>query len=168
MMGKAFLLGDDIDTGQLAPGHLLKLGEDELATHCLETLRPDFASQAKPGDFVVAGKNFGQGSSREQAAISLKVLGISAIFANSFARIFFRNAINIGLPVFELEQTHSITEGDDLAFDLPTGRLENLSSGEKYQLQVLPDYLMQIVSAGGLVPLLEREMARRQDALIGQ
>lgn len=158
-MGRAFLLGDGVDTGQLAPGHLLKLPADELATHCLEGLRPDFASTVKPGDCIVAGSNFGQGSSREQAAISLKLLGVSAVFAHSFARIFYRNAINIGLPAIEIGPEVIFDEGDEIAFDLAEAQLRNVTKGESYSIAALPPHLLNIIEAGGLVPLLKKELA---------
>jgi 3-isopropylmalate dehydratase small subunit len=107
MSGRIFLLGDDIDTDQLAPGQFMKGGLDMLAAHCLESARPDFAGSVKPGDVIVAGKNFGMGSSREQAAEALKHLGLAGVVARSFAGIFYRNALNLGLPVLVADDHHA-------------------------------------------------------------
>jgi len=158
-MGRAFVLGDGIDTDQLAPGIFMKLPAEELAQHCLEGLRPDFAKSVKPGDCIVAGSNFGQGSSREQAAISLKLLGVSAVFAHSFARIFYRNAINIGLPAIEIAPEVIVDEGDELAFDLAKAQLRNIAKDTTYSISALPPHLLDIIDAGGLVPLLKKQFA---------
>src|SRR3990172_340747 len=119
LKGKAWKFGDNISTDHIAPGRLFHLRSNlpELAKHVLEDARPEFASQVKPGDFVVAGKNFGQGSSREHAAAIIKLAGVSAVIAKSFARIFFRNCINVGLPVV-IADTDGIDEGDELEVDL--------------------------------------------------
>uniref|UniRef100_UPI0025DD40CF LeuD/DmdB family oxidoreductase small subunit n=1 Tax=uncultured Caulobacter sp. TaxID=158749 RepID=UPI0025DD40CF len=124
-MGRAFVFGDNIDTDLLAPGHAMKLEPREMARFCLEAVDPQFASVVRRGDIVVAGANFGMGSSREQAAISLKLLGVAAVFAQSFARIFYRNAINIGLPALVLPEAGEIAAGDEIGFDLEQGRADN-------------------------------------------
>lgn len=152
--GRAWIFGDGIDTDVLAPGSLMKLPARELATHCLTSVRPEFAAQVQDGDFVVAGEAFGVGSSREQAAISLKLLGVRAVIARSFARIFFRNAFNVGLPALVLRDTVRIADGDRLRLDLRAGRLENVSSNEILQVQAAPEHLLRIVDAGGLMPYL--------------
>jgi 3-isopropylmalate/(R)-2-methylmalate dehydratase small subunit len=155
-MGRAFVFGDNIDTDVLAPGALMKLPPAELARHCLEAIDPQFASAVQPGDFVVAGRNFGLGSSREQAAVSLKLLGVKAVLAPSFARIFFRNAVNIGLPAMIIETPQAIAAGDELDLDLESGLLTNKTLGDSLRLKPLPPDLMKIIAAGGLMPLLRQ------------
>ena len=159
-MGRAFVFGDNIDTVLLAPGHLMKLPPDALAQHCLEAVDPSFARMVVPGDLVVAGRNFGLGSSREQAAVSLKLLGVKAVLAPSFARIFYRNAINLGLPALIFDGHGAVSAGDELDLEVATGVLENRTRGETHQLQPLPHDLMRIVEAGGLMPMLEARFAR--------
>jgi 3-isopropylmalate/(R)-2-methylmalate dehydratase small subunit len=149
--GRAFIFGDNIDTDLLAPGHLMKLSPEELAQHCLEAIAPDFAKAVQPGDFVVAGKNFGLGSSREQAAVSLRQLGVGAVIAPSFARIFYRNALNLGLPALFCEDAHRIAEGDQLMVDPVLGKITNKTRGEILSCKPIPDHLMAMVRAGGLI-----------------
>lgn len=158
-MGRAFIFGDNIDTDVLAPGHLMKLAPEELAKHCLVAVDPLFARLVKPGDFVIAGRNFGLGSSREQAAVSLKLLGVKAVLAPSFARIFFRNAINLGLPALVFEGGSTIAAGDELDLELATGRLRNLTRGDAHQLKPLPPDLIKVIEAGGLMEMLKRRFA---------
>jgi 3-isopropylmalate/(R)-2-methylmalate dehydratase small subunit len=158
-MGRAFIFGDNIDTDVLAPGHLMKLAPEELAEHCLTAVDPLFARQVKPGDFVVAGRNFGLGSSREQAAVSLKLLGVKAVLAPSFARIFFRNAINLGLPALVFDGGSAIAAGDELDLDLAAGRLRNLTRGAVHQVKPLPPDLIKVIEAGGLMEMLKRRFA---------
>lgn len=155
-MGRAFVFGDNVDTDVLAPGHLMKLPPEELARHCLAAIDPSFAHAVRPGDFVVAGRNFGLGSSREQAAVSLKLLGVKAVLAPSFARIFFRNAINLGLPALVFDGAQSVKVGDDLDLDLATGLLVNNTRGATHQLKALPSELLKVIEAGGLMPMLAR------------
>lgn len=155
-MGRAFVFGDNVDTDVLAPGHLMKLPPGELAKHCLAAIDPSFAHAAQPGDFVVAGRNFGLGSSREQAAVSLKLLGVKAVLAPSFARIFFRNAINLGLPALVFERAESVKSGDELDLDLATGLLRNKTQGATHQLKALPPELLKVIEAGGLMEMLKR------------
>jgi 3-isopropylmalate/(R)-2-methylmalate dehydratase small subunit len=159
-MGRAFVFGDNVDTDQLAPGHAMKLAPQAMAAFCLQAIDPDFASTVQPGDVVVAGRNFGMGSSREQAAISLKLLGVSAVFAQSFARIFYRNAINVGLPVLVLPEADQIAAGDDVRFDLGRGEAQDLSSGQSYAFQPLPPHLLAMVQAGGLIAHLKQRFAK--------
>jgi 3-isopropylmalate/(R)-2-methylmalate dehydratase small subunit len=159
-MGRAFVFGDNIDTDLLAPGHAMKLEPDAMARFCLEAIDPDFASTVKTGDVVVAGRNFGMGSSREQAVVSLKLLGVSAVFAQSFARIFYRNAINAGLPALVLPRASEIAAGDDIRFDLERGHAENLTSGQSYPFQGLPPHLLELVRDGGLTAHLKRRFAK--------
>ncbi|MGJ3230875.1 MAG: 3-isopropylmalate dehydratase [Oceanicaulis sp.] len=153
--GTAWVFGDRIDTDLLAPGYAMKKGPAELAKHTLEAVDPDFAARVKPGDMVVAGSDFGIGSSREQAAISLKTLGVSAVIAKSFARIFYRNAINIGLPAVQLDPEGRIAAGDRLRLDLEAGKLENLTRGESFAVSPIPPHLMAMIEAGGLMAHLK-------------
>lgn len=156
MSGRAFLLGDRIDTDVLAPGALMKLPPEELARHCLKAVRPDFADAVRPGDFIVAGEGFGIGSSREQAAASLRLLGVRAVLAKSFARIFYRNAFNLGLPALVFREDEAITEGDVLDLDLASGRLRNETTSRSFALTPVPPHLLAMAEAGGLVALLKQ------------
>lgn len=156
--GRAWVLGDNIDTDVLAPGYALKLPPEELAQHCLEAVEPAFAKEVKAGDILVAGENFGMGSSREQAAISLKLLGISVILARSFARIFYRNAINIGLPAMFLPAEVEIGDADRLRVETSSGEVANLTTGEVFRVLPIPPHLLEIISAGGLMPHLKTQL----------
>jgi 3-isopropylmalate/(R)-2-methylmalate dehydratase small subunit len=163
-IGRAFVFGDNIDTDLLAPGHLMKLSADDLAQHCLEAIAPDFASSIQPGDFVVAGKNFGLGSSREQAAISLRLLGVGAVIAPSFARIFYRNALNLGLPALFCEHADQISQGDLLMVDPVLGKITNKTRSEILSCKPIPDHLMAMVRAGGLIAHLRTNAPHRDRA----
>ncbi len=154
-IGRAFVFGDNIDTDLLAPGHLMKLSAEDLAQHCLEAIAPDFASSVQPGDFVVAGKNFGLGSSREQAAVSLRLLGVGGVIAPSFARIFYRNALNLGLPALFCERADQIVAGDLLMVDPVLGKITNKTRSEILSCKPIPDHLMAMVRAGGLIAHLQ-------------
>ncbi|MFB3765272.1 MAG: 3-isopropylmalate dehydratase small subunit [Methanotrichaceae archaeon] len=157
MTGRAWKFGDDIDTDAIIPGRYLVINDPtELAQHLFEGLRPEMAVQSHEGDFVVAGDNFGCGSSREHAPLALKGAGISAIVAKSFARIFFRNAINIGLPLFICSEVDKIKDGDPMEIDMANGVIYNLSSGESYKTSPLPPFLMEIVEVGGLIAYTKR------------
>ncbi|MGA9099414.1 MAG: 3-isopropylmalate dehydratase small subunit [Methanotrichaceae archaeon] len=157
LTGRAWKFGDDIDTDAIIAGRYLVINDPiELAQHLFEGLRPEMAVQAREGDFVVAGDNFGCGSSREHAPLALKGAGISAIVAKSFARIFFRNAINIGLPLFVCSDADKIKDGDPLEIDMANGIIYNLSSGESYKTSPLPQFLMEIVEVGGLIEYTKR------------
>jgi 3-isopropylmalate/(R)-2-methylmalate dehydratase small subunit len=162
--GRAWVFGDNIDTDVLAPGHLMKLSAEDLATHCLEAIAPNFAAEVRPGDIVIAGRSFGIGSSREQAAVSLKLLGVRAILATSFARIFWRNALNLGLPALTMPDAADIAQGDLLKVDPASGRIENVTSGKAYQVQPLPPHLLAIVEEGGLMPFLKSRYGRAANA----
>jgi 3-isopropylmalate/(R)-2-methylmalate dehydratase small subunit len=150
--GKVWKFGDGISTDHIAPGRLFHLRSNlpELAKHCLEDARPEFASSVRPGDFVVGGRNFGQGSSREHAAIVIKLCRVGAVLAQSFARIFFRNCINVGLPALIID-TDRINEGDELEVDLEAGKVRNLSRGEEMTAPRLPPVMQTIIADGGLV-----------------
>ena len=155
---KAWVFGDDVDTDAIAPGRYMKFGIDEIARHCLEAVDPAFASEVERGDVVVAGRNFGAGSSREQAPEALKHLGIAALVAESFAGLFYRNAINLGLPALVCAQAKRIRSGDELRIDCQAGTVENLSTGEKLACEPIPPFLMEIVRDGGLVAHLEKRL----------
>lgn len=155
LTGRAFVFGDNIDTDLLAPGHLMKLSADDLAQHCLQAIAPNFAQSVQSGDFVVAGKNFGLGSSREQAAVSLRLLGVGAVIAPSFARIFYRNALNLGLPALFCDEAHRIAEADQLMVDPVLGKITNKTRGEILSCKPIPDHLMAMVRAGGLIAHLK-------------
>ncbi|WP_321501319.1 3-isopropylmalate dehydratase [Breoghania sp.] len=159
MSGRIFLLGNDIDTDQLAPGAYMKGGIEAIAAHCLEATRPDFASTVKPGDMVVAGTNFGMGSSREQAAEALKRLGVAGVVARSFAGIFYRNAINLGLPVLVGDDLDGVEDGAEADLDVEAGELRLGSRVVK--LQPLPENLKIMLADGGLVPHLKKRFAAR-------
>ncbi len=155
-MSRAWVFGDDIDTDALAPGAYMKRPINELASHCMEALAPDFAGSVRPGDIVVGGRNFGMGSSREQAAEALRHLGIGAVVAHSFAGIFYRNALNLGLLAVECDETGRIAQGDELRLDAVGGVLENVTQGVALPCKPVPPFLMDMVEAGGLVPHLEK------------
>ena len=150
MKGRVHRYGDQVDTDQIIPGPFTKtLDTDELASHVLEYLDPEFRSRMSKGDFVVAGENFGCGSSREQAPLALKASGVAGVVACSFARIFFRNAINIGLPVLEIGQ-HAIESGNELEIDLESGTVTDLTAKQTYQAAKMPEVMKQILQEGGL------------------
>lgn len=159
MSGRIFLFGDDIDTDQLAPGRYMRGGIDELAAHCLESVRPEFPSTARPGDIIVAGRNFGMGSSREQAPEALKRLGIAGVVALSFAGIFYRNAINLGLPVLVASDISIVENGDCGELDVEAAQLRLPEKKEIVELEKLPEYLQVLLSDGGLVPHLKKNLA---------
>ncbi len=150
--GKVWKFGDGISTDHIAPGRLFHLRSNlpELAKHCLEDARPDFASKVQKGDFVVGGRNFGQGSSREHAPIVIKLCGVGAVLAKGFARIFFRNCVNVGLPALILD-TDSIDEGDELEVDLAAGKVRNRTKGTETTTPPLPPVMRHIIADGGLV-----------------
>jgi 3-isopropylmalate/(R)-2-methylmalate dehydratase small subunit len=160
-LGRAFCYGDHVDTDVIIPARYLTSDDAEtLAAHAMEDLDPDFATEVRHGDVVFAGDNFGCGSSREHAPIALKAAGASAVVANSFARIFFRNAINTGLPVFVSPEAVRATEaGDIIELDLSGGVITNVTKQAVFTAEELPPFIMQIVEAGGLVPWVARRVA---------
>ncbi|MEM2994875.1 MAG: 3-isopropylmalate dehydratase small subunit [Candidatus Bathyarchaeia archaeon] len=158
--GKAVIFGDNVNTDVIIPSkYLTLLDPDELAKHAMEGLDPTFPAKASEGVIIVAGKNFGCGSSREQAPIALKHAGVKCIVAQSFARIFYRNAINIGLPAIEcpsiLEKT---SEGDQLRINLASGEITNITKNLKFQAFRLPDFILEIINAGGLIEHLKKRL----------
>lgn len=155
--GNVWIFGDDIDTDAIIPGKYLTINKpDELARHAFEGVRPEFAQRIRAGDIIVAGFNFGCGSSREHAPLALKGAKVKCIIAKSFARIFFRNAINIGLPLLECPDTDKIEEGDHIEVDFESGMITNTTRKETYQATPLPDFVRQIVDAGGLVGFAQK------------
>ena len=157
MSGKAWKFGDNISTDEISPGRYMSLRSNlpELAKHTLEDARNDFPSGVRQGDFVVAGKNFGMGSSREQAPLVIKMLGVRAVIANSFARIFYRNAINIGLPAVVVD-TSVINEGDVLDLDLSGGRVLNVTSNQVQSFPKMSKTMEAILNEGGLLAYVEK------------
>ena len=164
MMGRVFLFGDNIDTDVLAPGQYMAAPLDVLARHCLETVAPGFAVAVRSGDIILAGRNFGMGSSREQAAQALKHLGIAGIVAHSFGGIFYRNAINLGLPVFAHDAPIAAEDGDEVSLDVETATLTHLRSGTITNLDPLPGFLIELIRDGGLVPHLEKRFAAKESS----
>ncbi|MCX5997746.1 MAG: 3-isopropylmalate dehydratase small subunit [Chloroflexi bacterium] len=161
LKGKAFKYGSHIDTDAIIPARHLNLVEPaDLARHCMEDIDAGFVSRVKNGDIIVADINFGCGSSREHAPVAIKASGISCVIAKSFARIFFRNAINIGLPLLECkEAAEDIKAGDTVEVDLASGSITNLSSGKTFTSKAYPEFMMQIVQAGGLVEHTKKKLS---------
>jgi len=157
-MGKAFKFGDNIDTDVIIPArHLTTIDPRELAAHCMEDIDPTFAGRVHAGDIMIAGSNFGCGSSREHAPIAIKAAGVAAVIARSFARIFYRNAINIGLPILECERAaEAVSDGDEVIADLDSGKIINITKNETYQAEPFPPFIMDIIAAGGLLASLSR------------
>jgi len=162
--GRAFVLGDSINTDALAPGIYMKHPIATIASHCLESVDPTFASTVRPGDVVVAGKGFGIGSSREQAAEALKHLGVAAVLARSFGGIFYRNALNLGLPALTCDAVDRIGAGDLIRVDAATGTIDNKTRGTSLSAAPLPPFLLAMIADGGLVPHLEKRFADRRAA----
>lgn len=155
--GRVHKLGDDINTDDIISAkYLVSTDARELGSKCMESIAPDFAKSVKEGDIIVAGKNFGCGSSREHAPLAIKGCGIRAVLAPSFAAIFFRNAINIGLPFLELSDTAKIAEGDELEIDLSTGVINNLTRKEQYKTAEFPAFLQELVADGGLMNYVKK------------
>jgi len=160
LAGRAWKFMDDIDTDAIISGRYLVMNDPrELAAHLFEGVRLEMASAVKESDYVVAGENFGCGSSREHAPLALKGAGISAVVAKSFARIFFRNAINIGLPLFICPDVDMIEDGDQIEIDMKGGVIKNLTRKESYNTTPLPDFLREIVDVGGLVEYTRRQVS---------
>ena len=157
LRGRAFKFGDNISTDDIIPGHLAHLRSNlpELAKHVLEDADSTFASRVKDGDFIVGGKNFGLGSSREHAPLVLKLAGVRAILAKSVARIFFRNAINLGLPVLICD-TDKINNGDELEINIATGTIRDITSGTQLTFSKIPEVMLNILDEGGLIPYMQK------------
>ena len=156
---RVWKLGADIDTDVLAPGHAMKHGIEKIAQHCLESVRPEFAAQVRPGDVIVAGPNFGIGSSREQAAAVLVQLGVAAVIAPSYSGLYFRNAFNVGLLLLTCPEAECIGEGELIGFDARHGEVIG-ARGEVLGCEVIPDFLLEMVEAGGLLNLLKLRLPK--------
>ena len=164
LKGKVHKYGSDVNTDVIIPARYLNVSEpDELAKHCMEDIDEDFIKKVRPGDIIMATTNFGCGSSREHAPLAIKAAGVSCVIAESFARIFFRNAINIGLPLLECAEAVDNTEaGDLLEIDLSRGEIKNLTRGKNFTAKPYPDFMSEIISAGGLIEYTIERLASRR------
>jgi len=161
LKGKAWKFGADVDTDLIIPARYLNTSDPKgLAKHCMEDADPAFAGKVSSGDLIVAGNNFGCGSSREHAPIAIKAAGVSCVVAASFARIFYRNAFNLGLPILESpEAAEAVKTGDEIEVDLATGKITNLSQDRTYQAQPVPPFMQELLAAGGLMPYVMKRLA---------
>jgi 3-isopropylmalate/(R)-2-methylmalate dehydratase small subunit len=161
LKGKVFKYGADVNTDVIIPARYLNVSDpDELAKHCMEDIDADFLKKVKPGDIIMATTNFGCGSSREHAPLAIKTAGISCVIAKSFARIFFRNAINIGLPLLECAAAVESTDsGDILEVDLVKGKIKNITKGKTFTAKPYPDFMSELIAAGGLVEYTKKRLA---------
>ena len=160
LKGKVFKYGDNVDTDVIIPARYLNSSDPEnLAAHCMEDIDADFADEVTEGDIIVGGKNFGSGSSREHAPLAIKYAGVSCVVAESFARIFYRNSINIGLPILESPAAVRAAEaGDELEVDIDKGQIKNLRTGESYQAEPFPPFMQEIIKDGGLIEHVKKEL----------
>ncbi len=157
--GNVWKFGDNIDTDLIIAARYLNTSDPhELAKHVMEDADPEFITKLKPGDIIVAGENFGCGSSREHAPIALKAAGVSAVVAKSFARIFYRNAFNMGLPIFELKESDEIHEGDLIKIDLDSGEIEDLTQKTTFHFTPIPPFMQELINCGGLINFAKAEM----------
>ncbi len=164
LKGKVHKYGADVNTDVIIPARYLNVSDsDELAKHCMEDIDKDFLNEMQPGDIIMATTNFGCGSSREHAPLAIKAAGVSCVIAESFARIFFRNAINIGLPLLEcVEAVADTGAGDLLEVDLASGKIKNLTKGKTYTAEPYPDFMAELISAGGLIEYTIKRLADRR------
>lgn len=162
LKGKTWKFGNDVDTDVIIPARYLNTSDPgELAAHLMEDADPRFPGKVKPGDIIVAGKNFGCGSSREHAPIAIKAAGVSCVIARTFARIFYRNAFNIGLPIFESpEASDRIEEGDEVEVDVEAGVIRNITRNESYSATQVPPFMREIIAAGGLINYVAERMKK--------
>lgn len=162
LRGKVWRFGNDVDTDLIIPARYLNTSDpNELAQHCLEDADPTFAGKVGQGDIIVAGKNFGCGSSREHAPIAIKAAGVSCVIAVSFARIFYRNALNIGLPILEAAEAYNnIAEGDLVEVDLDTGEITNLTKNQTYQATAFPQFMQELINTGGLIEYVKKRIGK--------
>lgn len=158
-MGKAWKFGHDVDTDVIIPARYLNRSEPEfLATHCMEDADPSFAQNVQEGDIIVGGKNFGCGSSREHAPIAIKAANVKVVIAESYGRIFYRNSLNIGMPILECsEAVAGIEAGDEVDVDLSTGVIKNLTKGTTFQATTFPAFMQKLIKAGGLIPYVKEK-----------
>lgn len=164
MQGKVWKFGDNIDTDLIIAARYLNTSDaNELAKHVMEDEDPRFVEKMSVGDMIVAGENFGCGSSREHAPIALKAAGISAIIAPTFARIFYRNAFNMGLPIFELKEADEIDEGDVIKIDMDGGEVINITQSKRYKFTPIPEFMQELVDAGGLIAFAKNEIAQQNN-----
>ena len=165
LKGKVHKYGANVDTDVIIPAHYLNVSEPaELAKHCMEGIDQEFLNRVQPGDIIVATTNFGCGSSREHAPLALKAAGISCIIAKSFARIFFRNSIDTGMPLLECEEAVDNTEaGDLLEVDLASGEIKNLTNGRTFTAKPYPEFMAELIAAGGLIEYTRQRLANRRD-----
>ena len=163
LKGEVHKYGANVDTDAIIPARYLNVSEpEELAHHCMEGIDSEFLSRVKPGDIMVATTNFGCGSSREHAPIAIKAAGISCVIAQSFARIFFRNAINIGLPLLECAQADEIEQGDELEVALEKGEIRDITKDKLFKAEPYPDFMLELVSAGGLIEFTRKKIKPRR------
>lgn len=160
LKGKVFKYGDNVDTDVIIPARYLNSSDPEnLAAHCMEDIDENFADEVEEGDIIVGGKNFGSGSSREHAPLAIKYAGVSCVVAESFARIFYRNSINIGLPILECPEAVQAAEaGDKLEVDIDKGQVKNLRTGKTYQAAPFPPFMQEIIKDGGLIEHVKKEL----------
>lgn len=159
LKGKAWTYGDNVDTDAIIPARYLNTADPAvMAAHCMEDIDTSFAGSVRKGDVIAASSNFGCGSSREHAPLAIKSAGVSCVIAPSFARIFYRNAINIGLPILECAEAVRIAKDDEIEVDLETGKITNVSKGESYTAQPFPDFLTKLIGVGGLVPYVRARL----------
>ncbi len=159
---KAFVFGDNIDTDLIIAARYLNTSNPvELAKHAMEDADPEFVNKISKGDIIVAGENFGCGSSREHAPVAIKYAGISAVIAKSFARIFYRNAFNTGLVILEVKEADKISEGDVLEVELENGKIKNITKNETYEFNAIPPFMTELLNAGGLIEYAREEISKR-------
>ncbi len=165
LKGKAWKFGDDVDTDAIIPARYLNTSDPaELAKHCMEDIDQEFVQKIAPGDFIVAGKNFGCGSSREHAPIAIKHAKVAAVIAGSFARIFYRNSFNMGLPILESKGAAAGVEtGDELEVDMGSGLVVNLTKGQTYQAEPIPEFMQRLLKLGGLIPYVQHKMEQEAE-----
>ncbi len=161
MRGKVWKFGKNIDTDIIIAARYLNTSDPkELAKHIMEDADPEFTKKMQPGDIIVADENFGCGSSREHAPIALKEAGVAAVIAPTFARIFYRNAFNMGLPIFELKEIDEINEGDTIKIDMDSGEVINETTGKSYKFTPIPEFMQELVNVGGLIDYAKKEIAK--------
>lgn len=170
LKGKVHKYGSNVDTDVIIPARYLNTSDPaELAAHCMEDIDPDFVKRVQAGDIIVGEENFGCGSSREHAPIAIKASGVSCIIAKTFARIFYRNAINIGLPIFQCpEAADGINGGDEVEVDTASGRITNLNTGKSFQAMSFPPFMQSLIAAGGLIPYARERVKAGRSSTSGK